>query len=122
MGQATVCAGGDIQEMEAALQQEGVEGFGVAAAGLGRQGIVVEEGEAGLLVGLKDAPGKEGAHVQLRGPGGLEDRLGQLMAQLSEGQALGLLNKIVLVLKGREALQDRHDPVKGAKGLLLVGP
>jgi hypothetical protein len=44
------------------------------------------------------------------------------MAELSDGQALGLLNKVVFVLKRRETLQDRHDPIKGTEGLLLVGP
>ena len=72
--QASVGAGGDVQQVETAVEQEGVEGIGVGAAGLTNQGIVVVEGEAGLFVGLKHAPGEQGAHVELAGPGLLEDR------------------------------------------------
>ena len=100
VGQATVGAGGDVQQVEAAVEQEGVEAFGVGAARLAGQGVVVIEGEAGLLVGLEHAPGEQGAHVELAGPGLLQHRQGQLMAQFRQGQALGFGHEVALVLQG----------------------
>ena len=121
VGQATVGAGGHIQQMKAAVEQEGLEVFGRAAAGLAGQRVVVEEAEAGLLIGLEHAPGEQGAHVQLAGPGGFQDRQGQGMAELRFGQPLGLGNEIGFVLEGRQTLQHRHDPIEGAECPLLVG-
>ena len=39
----------------------------------------------GLLVGLEEAPGKQGAHVELGYPGLLEDGQGKLKAKLGAG-------------------------------------
>ena len=101
VGQSTVGAGGHIQQMKAAVEQEGVEVFGRAAAGLAGQRVVVEEAEAGLLIGLEHAPGEQGAHVQLAGPGGFQDRQGQRMAELRFGKPLRLDDEISFVLEGR---------------------
>ena len=107
--------------MEAAIQQEGIEGLCSLAAGLTREGIVVEETETGLFIGLEDAPGKQGAHVQLAGPGVLQQGSRQGMPEFGDGQSLGLGFKVHLVLKRRQAPEHRHDPIKGTETAFLVG-
>ena len=121
MGEPAVGAGGDIQQVEAAGEQKGVEFLRGRAAGLARQGIVAEKTVAGLLVGLEDAPGEQGAHVELADPGLLEDRQGQAETQLLLGQGLGPFHEVVIVLQGREPLQHRHDPVEGILHASVVG-
>ena len=107
--------------METAGQQEGIEVLRRAAAGLTAQGIVPEEGGAGLFVGLEHGPGEQGAHVELGHPGALEHRQGQVEAEITASQLLGPGNEVLLVLQSGEALQDRHDAIEGILDAAVVG-
>ena len=51
-----------------------------------------------------------------------EHRLGELVAQFSQGQTLCLGHEIGFVLQRGKALQHRHDVVEGTEGALFVGP
>ena len=73
MGQATVGAGSDIEQVKATLEQEGVEGFSGLAALMTTEGIGAKKAAAGLAIGLKHTPGEQGAHVQLGDPGRFQD-------------------------------------------------
>ena len=121
MGQTAIGAGRDVEQVKTAGEQERIERFTGGTAGLACQRIVLEEGVASLLVGFEQAPGKQGAHVQLAHPGLLQDRQGELKAQLSLGQSLGLLDEIRLVLERGKALEHGHDPIEGSFHLLVVG-
>ena len=121
MGQAAIGAGGDIEQVKAALQQEGFECLGGLAAPLALQGILLKEGGAGLLKGLEHAPGEQGAHVELGHPGPLQDRQGKLITQLGAGELLGPDDKIILVLQGGELFEHRHDPVERFFHPVVIG-
>ena len=121
MGQATVGAGGDVEQVKAALQQEGFECLGGLSTPLALQGILLKEGGAGLLKGLEHAPGEQGAHVELGHPGPLQDRQGKLISQLGAGELLGPDHKIILVLQGGELFEHRHDPVERFFHPVVIG-
>jgi hypothetical protein len=82
--------------VETAVEQELLEPFAVP----GGQGMIPEEARAHLLVGLEDAPGEQGAHVELGHPGVLEQWQGQLKSQLTLGDRLGPGHEVGLVLLG----------------------
>ena len=112
MGQPSIGAGGDIQQMETTRKQKGVEGFGGGTARTGPKGILFVKSSAGLLVGFKNAPGKQGAHVQLGDPGPLQNRQGQLITEFCLGHSLGLVDEVAFVLQGGKLLQHRHDAIE----------
>ena len=121
MGQAAVGAGGDVEQVKAAFQQEGFERLGGLAAPLALQGILLKEGGAGLLKGLEHAPGEQGAHVELGHPGPLQDRQGKLISQLGAGELLGPGDKIILVLEGGELFEHWHNPVERIFHPVVIG-
>ena len=47
--------------------------------------------------------------------------MGKIEAEFGTGQTLGLRNEILLVLKSRNPLQQRNDPVEATFDVLLVG-
>ena len=121
MGQATVGTGRDIEQMKATGDQKSGEGFSSRAAGLAGKRVKVKESPADMLVGLKHAPSKQRAHVELTHPGLFKDGQWQVKAEFSGGQALGLIDEIVFMLEGRQTLEHRHDAVKGLLDLTVVG-
>jgi len=121
MGQPAIGAGGDVEEVEPAGEQKGIETVGRSGALLTAQGVVVEESGTRLLVGLEQAPGKQGAHVELAHPGGFEHRQGQRKTQLLASHRLGPFHEVIVVLERRETLEHRHDPVEGGFGAGVVG-
>ena len=99
MGQPTVGAGGDVEQVEAAGQQELLKVFRLPGVALAAERVVLEELGAHLFVGLEHAPGKQGAHIKLGYPGLLQDWQRQLVAQFVPGQLLGPDDEVSFVLE-----------------------
>lgn len=120
MGQPPIGAGRYIQKMEATIEQKVIEGLGGRGSIAAVEWIIAKERFAHLFVGFEHAPGKQGAHVELTDPGPLKDDRGQAKTELSLGMLLGLLNEIIVMLKGREPLQQGNDPIEGSLHRALV--
>jgi hypothetical protein len=100
MGKAAIRAGGDVEKVEATLQQEGIKGFSRRPSRATVEGILLKKNCTRLLVGLKQTPSEEGAHVELGDPGCFQQGKRQLEAQFGPGQLLSPFLKTVLMLKG----------------------
>ena len=85
VGEPTIRTGGDVQQVETAIEQLLMKGIPIGAL----EGIFEKKAIGNALVGLKHTPGKQRAHVQLTDPGIGKNQLGQLIAQLGLSQALG---------------------------------
>ena len=121
MGQSSVCTGGDVEQMKPAREQKRIKRLGALGAWPGRQGVLAEKVNAGLLISLEQAPGKQAAHVQLLHPGRFQDRQGELALQFGTGHGLSPLHEIIFMLKCRDALQHRHDSIEALLHRQVVG-
>ena len=121
VGQATIGAGRQVEQMDTAIEQKLFELPGSSTASSGIQGIVLKEAIAEQAVAFEHAPGEQRPHVEGTNPGQFENVLRQIEAQLGAGEALGLVDEIGFVLQRRNLLEQGNNPIKAALDLLLVG-
>jgi hypothetical protein len=120
VGQASISTGGDVKQMETTAEKKLLELVPVPGTSLSTEGALAKKVITRAAIGLEHTPGKKGAHVELGHPGRFKNLGGQGVAELPEGEGLGTINEVSLVLKGRQLLQHRDDPIETVLGVTLV--